>query len=160
VGYLDSDSALKLTKLPHSLIVLGGGSVATEFAQFFARFGVKVTLVQRSAHVLHEMDTDAASELEKAFREEGIEVYTNTRLIGAQRTAHSKSVAFHHQDREVHLKADEIFYALGRIPNTASLDLEKAGVTTERSRIITNARMQTSVPLIYAAGDCTGPNEI
>jgi len=160
VGYLDSDSALTITRLPHSLIVLGGGSVAVEFAQFFARFGVKVSLVQRSAHVLHEMDTDAASELEKVFRREGIEVYTNTRLIGAQRTPHLKSVAFHYKDREVDMEAEEIFYALGRTANTAGLGLDKLGVTTEGERILTNARMQTSVPHIYAAGDCTGPHEI
>jgi pyruvate/2-oxoglutarate dehydrogenase complex dihydrolipoamide dehydrogenase (E3) component len=149
-----------LTELPQSLIVLGGGSVAMEFAQFFVRFGVKVSLVQRSAHVLHEVDTDAASELEKVFRREGITLYTNTRLMGAQRTGHLKRVAFHHENREVHLEAEEIFYALGRIANTASLGLEKAGVVTEGGRIITNPRMQTSVPHIYAAGDCTGPYEI
>src|SRR5205814_7670742 len=56
--------------------------------------------------------------------------------------------------------AEEIFFGLGRIPNTASLGLEKAGVATERGRIVSNARMQTNVPHIYAAGDCTGPYEI
>jgi len=159
-GYLDSDSALALTKLPQSLIVLGGGSVAVEFAQFFARFGVKITLVQRSMHVLHEMDTDAASELEKVFRREKIEMFTNTSLIGASRKTGSKSVTFHFQGREVEVTAEEIFFALGRIANTDTLGLENAQVKTERERIITNARMQTSAPHIYAAGDCTGPYEI
>ena len=65
-----------------------------------------------------EVDTDAASELENVFRREGMVVYTNTRLIGARRTAQSKSVIFHHQDREVTLTAEEILFALGRIPNT------------------------------------------
>jgi len=159
-GYLDSDSALALTKLPQSLIVLGGGSVAVEFAQFFARFGVKITLVQRSMHVLHEMDTDAASELEKVFRREKMEMFTNTSLIGASRKTGSKSVTFHFQGREVEVTAEEIFFALGRIANTDTLGLENAQVKTERERIITNARMQTSAPHIYAAGDCTGPYEI
>ena len=160
VGYLDSDKALALSKLPASLIVLGGGAVAVEFAQFFARFGVKVSLIQRSMHLLREVDTDAASELENVFRREGMEVYTNTRLIGARRTAQSKSVIFHHQDREVTLTAEEILFALGRIPNTGSLGLENAGVKAERGRIITNVHMQASAPHIYAAGDCTGPREI
>src|SRR5207247_2775367 len=75
LGCLNSDSALKLERVPRSLIVLGGGAGAVEFAQFFARFGVKVTLIQRSPHVLHEFDFDAASELEKVFRREGITVY-------------------------------------------------------------------------------------
>ena len=160
VDYLDSDSALRLSRLPRSVIVLGGGSVAVEFGQFFARFGVKVTLIQRSAHVLHEMDADAAAELENAFRREDIELFTNTRLLGARRKAGSKTVAFHWQEREIDATAEEIFFALGRIPNTASLGLEKAGVATERGRIIANPRMQTNIKRIYAAGDCTGPHEI
>src|SRR5262245_1630212 len=78
---LDSDSALKLEKLPGSLIMLGGGAVAVEFAQFFARFGVRVTLIQRSPHILHEFDSDAAEALEAAFRREGITIYTGTHLV-------------------------------------------------------------------------------
>src|SRR6185295_17281579 len=65
VGYLTSDDALVLTQPPKSLVVLGGGAVAVEFAQFFARFNVKVTLVQRSGHILRDFDEDAARELEK-----------------------------------------------------------------------------------------------
>ena len=159
VGYLDSDSALSLTQLPQSVTVLGGGSVAVEFAQFFARFGVDVTLVQRSPHLLHEVDTDAATELEKVFRREGIKIFTNTKLVGA-RGGTKKWVTFHHEAREKEVGAEAIFLALGRIPNTASLDLEKAGVKTERGRIIANFQMQTSAPHIYAAGDCAGPYEI
>ena len=159
-GYLDSDSALELERLPRSLVVLGGGSVAAEFAQFFARFGVKVTLVQRSPQLLREMDSDATMELEKVFRREGIDVFTNTRLLNAQRQGALKSVSFHHHEREVRVTAEEIFFALGRIPNTAALGLEKAGVATEGSRIVANDLMQTSAPHIYAAGDCTGPYEI
>ena len=160
VGYLDSDRALALALLPRSMIVLGGGAVAVEFAQFFARFGVKITLIQRSAHVLHEMDTDASSELEAVFPQEGIEVFTNTKLVSARQRPEGKCVVFHHHDREIEAVAEEIFFALGRIPNTGSLGLEKAGVATERGRVVANLQMATSVPHIYAAGDCTGPYEI
>ncbi len=162
-GYLDSDGALALDRLPKSIIVLGGGAVAVEFAQFFARFGVKVTLVQRSAHVLTQLDTDAASELEKVFRREGMDVFTDTRLVGAryrEASGAKKSVTFQHQGRELEVTAEEIFFALGRSPNTGSLGLEKAGVKAERGRILANGRMQTSAPHIYTAGDCTGPHEI
>ncbi len=164
-GYVDSDKALALAKLPKSLIVLGGGAVGVEFAQFFGRFGVEVTLVQRSLHVLNEMDTDAASELEKVFRREGMKVFTNTTLCGAGRgtrdaTGDYKAVRFQYEKGEVEITAEEIFFALGRIPNIGSLGLEKAGVATESGGIITNSRMQTSAPHIYSAGDCTGPHEI
>jgi pyruvate/2-oxoglutarate dehydrogenase complex dihydrolipoamide dehydrogenase (E3) component len=161
VGYLNSDTALKLGKLPRSMIVLGGGSVALEFAQFFARFDVKVILVQRSPHVLHEFDPDAAEVIETVFRREGIEVFTGTKLLDATLdSASSKTVTFLHAEEERRVTAEEIFFALGRVPNTASLDLEKAEVQTRWGRIITDERMRTSVSHIYAAGDCTGPYEI
>ena len=160
VGYLDSDGALKLTKLPRSVIVLGGGAVALEFAQFFARFGVKVTLIQRSPHVLHEMDSDAAEVIENVFRREGMTVYTGTKLTEARRLGGQKEVFFQHEGETRRALAEEIFFALGRVPNIAGLALEKIGVQLEFGRIVTNAQMQTSVPHIYAAGDCTGLHEI
>ena len=72
LGYLTSDDALTLERLPKSLIVLGGGPIACEFAQFFARFGVKVTIIQRSAQLLTASDADAADVLQKVFQREGI----------------------------------------------------------------------------------------
>jgi pyruvate/2-oxoglutarate dehydrogenase complex dihydrolipoamide dehydrogenase (E3) component len=160
VGYLTSDDALQLTQLPKSLIVLGGGAVAVELAQFFARFGVHVTLLQRNAHILREFDTDAAMEIEKVFRRDGIEVFTNTKLTDARRDGQLKTISFQHHGQSVSVSAEEILFALGRVPNTAVLDLDKAGVATERGRIVANEFMQTSAPHIYTAGDCTGPHEI
>ncbi|MGD0745680.1 MAG: dihydrolipoyl dehydrogenase [Verrucomicrobiota bacterium] len=192
-GYLTSDDALALKRLPKSLVVLGGGPTACEFGQFFARFGVQVTLVQRSEHILKEFDTDAAMELEKVFRREGAKVFTGTKMVdvvgtsrcdvparkaggmiaplNAARTAQRavptndrkgklKTVLFEQNGKTVSVSAEEILFALGRVPNTASLDLEKAGVQTESGRIIANELMQTSAPHVYAAGDCTGPHEI
>jgi pyruvate/2-oxoglutarate dehydrogenase complex dihydrolipoamide dehydrogenase (E3) component len=160
VGFITSDDALALKKLPKTLIVLGGGAVACEFAQFFARFDVKVTLIQRSEHILKEFDTDAAIEIEKVFRREGIKVFTGTKLLDAKRKGKLKTISFEHEDAIKSVSAEEILFALGRVPNTASLDLENADVKTERDRILANEFMQTSAPHIFAAGDCTGPHEI
>jgi len=160
IGFITSDEALVLNKLPKSLIVLGGGAIACEFAQFFARFGVKVTLVQRSEYVLKEFDTDAAAVIEEVFRREGIRVITGTKLSKARRKGKLKTVSFWHEGKMVSVSAEEILFALGREPNTASLGLEKTGVKTENGRIVANERMQTSAPHIYAGGDCTGPYEI
>jgi pyruvate/2-oxoglutarate dehydrogenase complex dihydrolipoamide dehydrogenase (E3) component len=140
--------------------MLGGGAVATEFAQFFARFGVRVTLIQRSPHILHEFDPDAATVLESVFRREGITLYTGTKLLDARRVGHEKQIIFEHDKQTIRVQAEEVFFALGRIPNVASLGLEKLGVQLEHNRIATDVRMQTSVPHIYAAGDCTGLHEI
>ena len=174
-GYITSDDALALKRLPHSLIILGGGAIACEFAQFFARFGVQVTLIQRSGHVLKEFDADAGMEIEKVFRREGIRVFTGTKLLGARLVARAsrpfesrrqdarattKTVSFEQEGKTISVSAEEILFALGRVPNTASLGLENAGVKTENGRVVTDNKMQTSAPHIYAAGDCTGPHEI
>jgi pyruvate/2-oxoglutarate dehydrogenase complex dihydrolipoamide dehydrogenase (E3) component len=160
VGFLTSDTALELTRLPRSLVVLGGGAVALEFAQFFVRFGVKVTLIQRSPHVLHEMDADAAAVVEEVLRREGVTVYTHTKLTGARQLGALKEVFFEHDGETKRALGEDIFFALGRIPHIAPLALDKAGVELEFGRIVSNKHMQSSVPHIYAAGDCTGLHEI
>jgi len=159
-GYWTSDDAVSLKKLPKSLIILGGGAIACEFAQFFARFGVKVTLIQRSPHILKEFDSDAGAVIEKVFQAEGMKVYTGTKLLSARRAGKLKAVTFEQDGKKITVSAQEILFALGRSPNTEGLDLERAGVKTEKGRIVSNAGMQTSAPHIFAAGDCTGPHEI
>jgi pyruvate/2-oxoglutarate dehydrogenase complex dihydrolipoamide dehydrogenase (E3) component len=160
VGYITSDHALSLTKLPKSLIVLGGGAIACELAQFFARFDVKVTQIQRSPHVLKEFDDDAGAVIETVFRRESIRLFTGTKLLGARRNGKRKVVEFEQNGKRLRAEADEILLALGRTPNTATLGLENAGVATDNGRIIANTQLRTSAPHIYAAGDCTGPHEI
>jgi dihydrolipoamide dehydrogenase len=159
-GYWTSDDAVALKKLPKSLIILGGGAIGCEFAQYFARFGVKVTLVQRSEHILKDLDAEAGAEIEKVFRREGIQVFTGTKLSGAKRQGKLKTVSFEQKGKVLSVSAEEILFALGRAPNIEGLDLKNAGVKTENGRIITNGRMQTSAPHIFAVGDCTGPHEI
>lgn len=160
IGYLTSDDAIKLKRLPKSLIVLGGGAVAVEFAQLFARFDVEVTLIQRSEHLLKDFGEDAAGVIETVFRREGVALFTGTRLIDSYREGTQKVVTFLHQGGKREVRAEEVLFALGRMPNTAGLGLERAGVQTEQGRIAANPRMQTSAPHIYTAGDCTGPYEI
>jgi pyruvate/2-oxoglutarate dehydrogenase complex dihydrolipoamide dehydrogenase (E3) component len=160
VGYITSDHALSLKQLPKSLIVLGGGAIACELAQVFARFDVKVTQIQRSPHVLREFDDDAGAVVETVFRRDGIQLFTGTKLLHAHRNGKRKVVEFWHDGKKCRVAADEILLALGRTPNTATLNLANAGVKTENGRIVANAHMRTSVAHIYAAGDCTGPHEI
>src|SRR5450432_1906840 len=120
-GFITSDDALVLKKLPKSLIILGGGAIACEFAQFFARFGVKVTLIQRSEHILKEFDADAGTEIEKVFRREGIQIFTNTKILSVRHKRKLKKVSFAHNGKTISVSAEEILFALGRVPNTASL---------------------------------------
>jgi len=160
IGCLTSDEALALKRLPKSLIILGGGAIACEFAQFFARFGVKVTLIQRSVHLLKEFDADAGEVVATVFRREGVEVFTGTKLLGAERRGRMKSIRFEQGGKELRVAAEEVLFALGRVPNTAALALEAAGVATENGRVVANEFMLTTAPHIGTAGDCTGPHEI
>jgi len=160
VGYLTSDDALRLSRPPASMIVLGGGAVAVEFAQFFRRFDTTVTLIQRSRHVLKDFDDNAGAVIEGVFRGEGITVHTGTRLLDARREGSRKVVAFEKDGQRFETEAEEILFALGRTPNTTGLGLETVGVRTESAGILTNAQQQTSIPHIYACGDCSGPYEI
>jgi dihydrolipoamide dehydrogenase len=161
VGFFTSDDAVALKKLPKSLIILGGGAIACEFAQFFARFGVKVTLIQRSEHLLKEFDVDAGTVVKDVFVREGMKIFTGTKLVDARRKGKLKSVTFEQGGKTISVSVEEILYALGRAPNTESLGLHNAGVkTAENGRIVTDTKMRTSSPHIYAAGDCCGPHEI
>lgn len=161
VACLNSDTALSLKKLPKSLIVLGGGPTACEFAQFFARFGVRVTMIQRSPHILHDFDGDGSAVVETVFRREGIRLFTGTRLLDARCKGKLKAISFEQKGKAITVSAEEILFALGRIPNTGSLGLPNAGVAlTNYGTVMANEFMQTSAPHIYTAGDCAGPYEI
>ncbi len=160
VGFITSDHAVRMDKLPRSLIVLGGGAIACEFAQFFARLDVKVTLIQRSPHLLREFDDEAATALETVFRREEIKLFTGTRLLDASNRNGMKQITFENNGKPVTVEAEEILLALGRSANTQDLDLPRAGVTTEHGRIVSDAHQRTSAAHIFAAGDCTGPHEI
>src|SRR5262249_1023552 len=85
---------------------------------------------------------------------------TNTTLVGASRAGTEKQVMFKHEEQSLSVQGEEILFALGRVPNINRLDLEKAGVMRSLGEILTDARMQTNLPHIYAAGDCMGPHEI
>ncbi len=159
-GFITSDDAVTLRRLPKSLIVLGGGSVAVELAQLFARFDVAVTQIQRSKNILRASDADAAKALEAALRRDGVQLFTGTALLDARREGRRKIVEFEQAGKRRRVAAEEILLALGRSPNTASLGLNLAGVDMDGGRIVTDERMRTTAPHIYAAGDCTSPHEL
>ena len=156
-----SDDVLDLDFVPKSVIVLGGGVVACELAQFLHRMGAKVTLVQRSRNILRDHSEDASGVIQKAFVEEGIELFAGTSIQRIVREGKGVAVEFLHDGKRVRRRAAHLFNALGREPNTSSLNLAAAGVRTRpNGQVIANRWQQTSAPHIYAAGDCSGPVEI
>jgi pyruvate/2-oxoglutarate dehydrogenase complex dihydrolipoamide dehydrogenase (E3) component len=152
-GYFTSDTILDLRTQPGSLIVLGGGAVALELSQFFARLGTKVTILQRGPTLLSEMDEDVGRVLETALTDEGIEVVTGTQLLRVTRDTAGKVVWAMKDGRERCYVGQEILQALGRQPNVERLRLDLADVTVDGGRIVVDSAMRTSQAHIYAVGD-------
>jgi pyruvate/2-oxoglutarate dehydrogenase complex dihydrolipoamide dehydrogenase (E3) component len=157
-GYIDSDAALELAEPPKSLVVLGGGYVGSELTQFYARIGVPTTILIRSGHLLSGEDTDIGESLTNYFREDGIAVETQAIVQRVSVDAAGLKVVHYLQNGvEKSVAAHEIFYALGRVPNIAGLDLEAAGVEYHNVLGVTvDETMRTSQPNIFAVGDVTG----
>jgi pyruvate/2-oxoglutarate dehydrogenase complex dihydrolipoamide dehydrogenase (E3) component len=159
-GCLTSDDVLGLTSIPESIIVLGAGPVALEMAHYLDALGSRLTIVQRSAHLLKGVDEDAAKVVENVFRKRGMQIFTKSKLLRAERNEEARRVFFEHEGSERTVEAAAILNALGREPNVGGLGLETAGVELEKNAIAVNAHQQTSAPHIFAAGDCCGPFEI
>jgi pyruvate/2-oxoglutarate dehydrogenase complex dihydrolipoamide dehydrogenase (E3) component len=156
-----SDDVLDLDFVPESVIVLGGGIVACELAQFLRRIGTRVTVVQRSAQILRDHSPDAARVVHTALADEGVELFTGTQVLRISQDSAGTEVEFRHAGKSVVRRAAHLFNALGREANTAPLNLPAAGVRSLASgQIATNRWQQSSQPHIYAAGDCAGPVEI
>jgi pyruvate/2-oxoglutarate dehydrogenase complex dihydrolipoamide dehydrogenase (E3) component len=156
-----SDEVLNLERLPKRVVVLGGGLVGVELAQFLVRMGSKVTILQRGPQLLTGHTPEAAAVIAGALAAEGAEVIMGAALTGVTRGPAGFTVRFERGGQKGIRRAEHCFNALGRVPNTAKLQLDQAGVkTTPAGQIETNRHQQTSVPHIYAAGDCAGPVEI
>jgi pyruvate/2-oxoglutarate dehydrogenase complex dihydrolipoamide dehydrogenase (E3) component len=161
VGFLHSDTALDRDNFPRSVVILGGGAIALEFAHFYNSFGIEVTILQRSEQVIKEADADVAEGLVSAFLERGIRVICGTKLVRVERTATGKRVWYERDGEEQAADGEEIFYALGRKAAIQGLSLENAKVEkTKQNAVAVNASLQTSQSHIFAAGDVTGLYEV
>ncbi|MGH8727581.1 MAG: dihydrolipoyl dehydrogenase [Burkholderiales bacterium] len=154
----DSTSIMELTRLPEHLLVLGGGYIALEFGQMFRRFGAKVSMVERSSHLVSREDPDISEEVEKILREDGIEIHLNTQATRIDTTGEGKiQMAVRGGEREFALTGSHLLAAVGRAPNTEELNLKAAGVKTDdKGYIKTNDKLETNVSGIYAIGDVHG----
>ncbi|HEX4084879.1 MAG TPA: dihydrolipoyl dehydrogenase [Chthoniobacteraceae bacterium] len=159
-GFLDSDSVLETAHIPKSVIMLGAGPIALEFAHYYNALGSEVTVIQRGAQVLREMDGDVAMAASDALAARGVKFYLGTTLKSAEKTGTGKRIVFEHCGEARTVEAEEIVYGLGRMPNIGQLGVENAGVHIQHGRLTVMPTQQTSVPHIFAAGDSAGPHEI
>nr|MBA3448977.1 mercury(II) reductase [Pseudaminobacter sp.] len=159
VPYLTSTTALELTDLPRSLLVIGGGYIGCELAQMFARAGTRVTLVTRS-RLLPEAEPEISEALTGYLQEEGITVRTGVAYHRIGHTADGTTLAVEAGGEMDTITAEQVLVTTGRSPNTAGLGLDDAGITyTPRGGITVDDRMRTTRSGVYAAGDVTGRDQ-
>ncbi|MDQ3137286.1 MAG: mercury(II) reductase [Gemmatimonadota bacterium] len=157
IGALDSTTAMVLPELPASLLVVGGGSIGLELGQAFARFGVRVVVLELEDRILSTGDRDVSAALAAALEAEGLEIRTGVRVTQAARRGSEVVLTVERAGMSGEVHAEQVLVATGRQPNTADLGLEAANVRMDRRGFIsTDEFMRTSHPAIYAAGDVTG----
>ena len=157
IAWLDHVSALELTELPESMLVVGGGPVGLELGQAFARFGSRITIVDAVDRIAFRDDPESAAELAGALEDEGIEIVLDT-LVKSVRQEDTEIVATlaprEGADRE--LRVTSVLLAAGRVPNVEELQLERAGIETSKAGIKVDGHLRTTAEGVWAAGDFTG----
>jgi mercuric reductase len=156
IDWLDHVSALELTELPESMLVVGGGAVGLEFGQAFARFGSRITIVDAVDRIAFRGDPEGAAELAAALEDDGIEIVLNTfvksvRQDGAEVVA---TLAPRDGGAERELRVARLLLAAGRVPNVE--ELERAGIETTKAGIRVDGHLRTTAEAVWAAGDVTG----
>jgi pyruvate/2-oxoglutarate dehydrogenase complex dihydrolipoamide dehydrogenase (E3) component len=157
VPYLDNASIMELDAIPEHLLILGGGYIGLEFSQIFRRFGSRVTMVQSGKQLLARDDADVADAVAEVLRQDGIEVLLSTKAekISSDKGRLRLEVTSGNQARV--LEGSHLLVAIGRTPNSDTLNLSAAGVETDAKGFIkTNARLETNVAGIHAIGDIKG----
>jgi pyruvate/2-oxoglutarate dehydrogenase complex dihydrolipoamide dehydrogenase (E3) component len=150
--------ALDLDYLPQHLIVIGGGYSGLELAQAYRRFGSHVTVVESGPQIMAREDIDVSREILRILGDEGIEVLVEAKLLQVRgRSGDKVTLTVRARSGEQHIEGSDILVAAGRIPNTAGIGLEEAGVELDRRDYIrVNDRLETSAPEVWALGECAG----
>jgi len=156
-GFLDSTEALSLASLPQSLVVIGAGVIGLELGQLFARFGVRVMILEGGPHVAGAEEPEIGRALTQYLGEEKIRLCTGVRIERVERVGGEYAVHAVIDDKPEVCRAEQLLLATGRRPNTADLGLAEAGVEVgPHGEVKVDQHLQTANPDVYAAGDCIG----
>lgn len=157
VPYLTNSGMLKLDRVPHHLVVIGGSYIGLEFAQMFRRFGAEVTVVEKGPRLVSREDEDISELIREILEAEGIHVRTNAECITFKPHPDGVAVGVDCTEGAPEVIGSDVLLAVGRRPNTDDLGLDKAGVVMdERGYIKVDDSLATNVSGIYAMGDCNG----
>lgn len=152
---IDSTGALSLSELPKSMVVIGGGVIGLELACAYAAFGTKITVVEALGHMLPMLDGDLTAIGVAHMKKMGMEFHLECPVQAVESSpVGAKVVCKNKAGETVSFEAEKVLVAIGRRANTASLNLEAGGLNNDRGRVLVNDRMETSVPGVYAIGDC------
>jgi dihydrolipoamide dehydrogenase len=152
VGYRE---AMVLPQQPKTMLVVGSGAIGSEFAFFYNSMGTKVTIVEFLPRIVPVEDEDISKELEKQFKKQGIDIFVNSEVTSVDTSGDVLKAKVKTPDGEKTLEADIVLSAVGVIANLENIGLEALGVKTDKGKIIVDPNQQTSVPGLYAIGDCT-----
>ena len=147
---ITSEQALELEEVPASVIVLGGGVIGVEFASVWRSFGAEVTIIEGLPHLVPNEEESVSKQLERAFRKRKIAYKLGVRFQGVTQDANSVTVTL---EDGTQLSADYLLVAVGRGPATANNGFEEVGIEMDRGFVLTNERLATNVPGVYAVGD-------
>jgi pyruvate/2-oxoglutarate dehydrogenase complex dihydrolipoamide dehydrogenase (E3) component len=157
-GPLTHIEALELDYVPAHLIVLGGGYVGLEMAQAYRRFGSRVTIIETGAQLMTREDPDVTDEMQRILGDEGIQILVAAETLNVKgRSGQEVSLTVCTPSGEQKIEGSDILAAAGRVPNTAGIGLEEAGVELDaRGYIRVNERLETTAPNVWAIGECSG----
>ncbi|MBF6599244.1 MAG: dihydrolipoyl dehydrogenase [Dehalococcoidia bacterium] len=151
-----SREALSLRERPEKVVIIGGGPIGVEFAQFWRAYGVDVTILELLDHLLPLEDEEVSLQLERAYRKQGIKFVTGAQVAGAEARNGRATVRFTAKGAEQELDADRVLIGIGFEANVEALALDRIGVQVERGYVKTGPELQTTAPGVYAIGDVTG----
>jgi dihydrolipoamide dehydrogenase len=151
IGYRE---AMSLPQQPKSVIVVGSGAIGVEFGYFYNSIGSKVTIVEFLPRIVPVEDEDISKELEKNFKKQGIEIMTNSEVTSVDTSGSGVKAKVKTASGEVVLEADVVLSAIGVAANIEGIGLEEMGIKTDKGRITVDKNYTTSVPGVYAIGDC------
>lgn len=154
-GVIDSTAALSLKKVPKSMVILGGGVIGVEFAAMYSAFGCKVTIVEMQPQILPGIDGDIAAQVRGEISKNGVTILTEAKLIEVQQSQDQLAAVVEVNGQLQELKSEFVLVAVGRRPRTGGMGLENVGVQLERGRVVVDKNFVTTVPNIYAIGDCS-----
>ena len=155
IPYLTNSSMMDVDFLPEHLIIIGGSYIGLEFAQMYRRFGAQVTVVEMGSRLVSREDEDVSDAIREILADEGIDIRLDAKCISAHKTADGVEVDLDCADPQRQVRGSHLLLAVGRIPNTHDLGLDKAGVEIDSAGYIkVDDQLRTNIPGIWALGDC------